>query len=154
LGQDAFGDFFDGDGEFGGFASDFGALVVLREAQREHLGFASLHAFGGGFEFGQHATLAQHEGEVLGFAAFEGDAVDGAGEIERDTVTVGGGAVFAGLVVGALFAQDVERLLDFGVGDGRVVTGDGERRQVRHGDFGVDLEGGRKGQRVIGDAFG
>ena len=74
FGQDAFSHFLDGDGEFGGLAGDFNALVVIRELELENLGFASLQAAGGFFEFRQHAALAEHEREVFGRIAmfFEG----------------------------------------------------------------------------------
>ncbi|KAG1243951.1 hypothetical protein G6F65_022087 [Rhizopus arrhizus] len=107
----------------------------------EDLGFASLQAASGFFEFRQHAALAEHEREVFGLAAFERHAVDGAGEVQRDAVAVLRGAAFTSFERGALLAQDVQGLLDFGVGDGGVKTGDGQGRQVRHDDFGSWVPG-------------
>src|SRR5690606_2404758 len=101
--QDRLGDFRDRDLELGGFAGHFLAAVFLGECQREGLGFTGLHAAHGGFELGQHAALAQNEGEFLGGAAIKCHTVDGADEIQRNAVVVLGLAAVARFVFGTLF---------------------------------------------------
>ena len=66
----------------------------------------------------EHLAFADHELEVLGLAALERLAVDLAFEVDRHAVAVLRGG-FAGRALGegaALLAQDVERLVDRGVG--------------------------------------
>src|SRR5690606_24090285 len=124
LGQDAFGHFTHGDRELGGLAGDFLAAVVLGEAERERLRVTRLQTGDGRFEFGEHATLTQHEGEVLGLAAFELFAIDAADEIKRDTIAFGGRTVFARLVGGALTTQDIDRTFDVGIAHFAGAAGD------------------------------
>src|SRR5690606_19816609 len=154
LRQHGLGHLLDGDLELGRFAGDFLAAVVGRELEREGGGVARLQAAHGGFELRQHAALAQHEGEVLGRAAVEGDAVDGAGEVERDAVVVLGGAIVAGLVDGPLLAQDVDGALYFGVADLHRAARDLQCGEIGRGDFGIYLEGGREAHVAFFDAFG
>src|SRR5690606_1778983 len=108
----------------------------------------------GGFELGQHAALTQHEGEVIRRAALERDAVDGTREIEGDAVIVLGGAAFARLVAGELHAQNVDGALNFGIANLDVAAGNLQRGQVGRGDFGIDLERGRKAHVSFFDPFG
>src|SRR5690606_21658326 len=154
LGQDAFGHFTHGDRELGGLAGDFLAAVVLGEAERERLRVTRLQTGDGRFEFGEHATLTQHEGEVLGLAAFELFAIDAADEIKRDTIAFGGRTVFARLVGGALTTQDIDRTFDVGIAHFAGAAGDFKCRQIGNVDFGIDLEGGRESELAVVNAFG
>ncbi len=152
------------DGEFGGLAGDFLAVIVLGEGQREGLALADLQAQRGLLELGQHAAFAQHEDEVLGLAAGELDAVDLAHEVDRHAVAILGcdfaaaiamlAGFAAGVVVDALLAQDVDGLVDLGVGDLGLRAGHLGGRQVTDLDFRVDLEGGVECHFVVRYAFG
>src|SRR5690606_15131654 len=93
------------------------------------------------------------EGEILGGTAFEGHAIDGAGEVKGDPVAALGGAVGGRLEDRALAAQDVDGLLHFGVAHLDGVAGDLQGRQVGQLDLGIDLEGGGKRHHAFFDAF-
>ena len=75
------------DGEFRGLALEV-LDVVLGEDDREGLRLAFGEPRQRRLEVGQHAALAQHDGEVLALAALEGRAVDLALEVDVDQVAV------------------------------------------------------------------
>ena len=127
-----------GDGENGGFAGNVFTVVVVGEFDFNVFAFAFFQAADAGFEFRQHLALAEYEGVVFGAAAFKGDAVDGAGKVDDDAVVVLRGALDA-VVAGALFAQDVDGFVHFGIahfGGGFFYF---QRGEVADFDFGIDF---------------
>ncbi|MPM67243.1 hypothetical protein SDC9_114164 [bioreactor metagenome] len=103
--------------EVSGLAGHFLAMVVLRESQRESLAFASLQTAHGVFEFLEHLAFADQELELFSLAASEGFAVDLAFKVHGHAVAVFGTGILGALSEGAaLLAQDVQRLVDGGVG--------------------------------------
>ncbi len=152
------------DGEFGSLAGHVLAVIVLGERQREGLALANLQAQCSLLELGQHAAFAQHEAEVVSLATGEFHAVDLANEVQGHAVAILGGhfrtavAVLAGfatgVVVHALLAQDVDGLVDFGIGDFGLGTGHFGASQVTQLDFRIDLEGCVEGHFVFAHAVG
>ncbi len=144
-------DFLDRDGELGRLAGQLLAVIVRRERQRESLGLARLHATGSVFEFLQHLAFAEHERKIIGLAAGELDAFNLAEEVQRDAVTGLRRTIRAavamlasltlGVVMNALLAQDVDGLVDLGVGDIGLGLLNLGRRQVPDLHLRVDLEG-------------
>ena len=139
--QHGFGYVAQGDGEYGGFAGHFFAVVVGREAYAHVFSFAFFHALDAGFKFGQHLALAENEGVVLCRAAFEGDAVDGAGKVDDYAVAVFGFALHA-VEAGTLTAQDVDGFFHFRFAHFAYHFFDFLVGQAAHGDFGEHFETG------------
>lgn len=138
-------------------------MIVFRESQWEGFRFADFQTDGGRFEFRQHAAFAQHEAVVVRFAAREFDVVDGTDEIDGDFIAVlraqvsTAVAVFAsfalGVVVHALFAQDIDGFIDFGFRHFSLDRFDLDRGQVADDDFRIHFEGGVEGQLAFGRLF-
>ncbi|GAO24221.1 hypothetical protein ALISP_4041 [Alicycliphilus sp. B1] len=153
LGQVGGLDLLDGDQEVGRLAGHVLAVVVLGESQREGLALARLHAAHGVLEFLEHLAFADQELEVLGLAALEGLAVDLAFEVHGHAVAVLGGSALGALGEGAaLLAQDVQGLVDGGLGHlGRelVHLGGG---QVADLHLGEHLEHGVEGHLALWSA--
>src|SRR6185369_6662461 len=81
------------------------AVVVVGELEGKALALAGRHAARRRLELGQHATLAQHEGESLRLAAFERLAVERAVEVHGQAIAVARRARRRD-EAGALLAQD------------------------------------------------
>ena len=144
-------DLLHGDHEVGLLAGHVLAVVVGRESQREGLALAGLHAAHGVLEFLEHLAFADQELEVLGLAALEGLAVDLAFEVDRHAVAFLGRGVLRALGEGAaLLAQDVQRLVDGGVGHFGAELLDFGRGQVADLHFGIDLEHRVESQLALG----
>ncbi|EWS63525.1 hypothetical protein Y695_03242 [Hydrogenophaga sp. T4] len=147
-------DLVDRDQKIGGLAGHVLAVVVLGKSQREGLGLTGLHAAHGVFKFLEHLAVADDELEAFGLAAFKGFAVDLAGEVDGDAVTVGCGLVLRALREGAaLLAQDVQRAVDGGVVHFGRDFFDFSGGQVFDLDFGIHLENGVKSQLAFGRFF-
>ena len=156
-------DLLERNGELSRLTGDVLAVVVLGECQGEFLRLALLQAQRGLFELGQHAAFAQHEAETFSLAAGKFHAVDRTHEIDRYAVAIlcnrcTAVAVLAGfaarVVVHALLAQDVEGLVDLGIGDFGLGAGQFCAGQIAELDFRIHLEGGVERDLVIGHAFG
>src|SRR5436190_200204 len=146
------------DGEVGFLAGDVLALVVGRELKGKGLRVAGLHAAHGVVELLEHLPFADHELEALGLAAVERNAVDGAGEIDRDAVAGRCTLARRALLEGApLLPEDVDRLVDRLLGDLGGDALDLRLREIAELDLGIDLEGRVEGDlalwgfRLLGD---
>src|SRR5690606_38423465 len=124
LGKNGFGYLIDSDLESRSSAGNCRSAVISRKLEQESLGLAGLEPTNRSFELGQHAARTQNKRKGLCRSAFERDAVDCADKIDRDAVVVLGGTIFARFVSGALFAQNIDRALNFGIANFDVATGD------------------------------
>ena len=132
-------------------------MVISREADFHVLGFAFLHADDAGFEFRQHLALAQHEREVLTRTASESFAVDLAGKVDDHAVGIGSGALDT-VEAGALLAQHVDGLVDFGVSNFAHGLFDFLAVKAAQGQLGVDFKGSAElefasGRIIVGSRF-
>src|SRR5690606_36242494 len=147
--KNPFSHFAHSNGEFRSLAGDFLAAVVFRECQGEGFFLACLHTRNSFFELRKHTALAQHEGETFSLAAFEFFTVDAADEIECNAIVFARFTAFTRLVNGALLTEDIDGPLSIGVSDFTSAARHGECREIRHFNFGVDLEGGGKCQLAL-----
>ena len=82
----------DGDFELYGLTGEILGVIVSRESQVKRLGFASLGAFNGIFEVGQHHVLAKHDRIILGFTTLERHAILLSQKVDHDPIFLGRGA--------------------------------------------------------------
>src|SRR5690606_25331038 len=106
----------DGNGELGGLAGQIEVLVILGEGRGDHALFAGLDTNQCFFEARNHATRAQHQLGALGRATGEDFTVDLADEIHVQLVVVLGCTLDV-LIAGVLLAQDVQHVVDVGIGN-------------------------------------
>ena len=94
----------------------FSAWIVGREGDVELLLVADLEADQLLFEAGDQLARAEHDRHAFAGAAFEGDAIDLADEVDHELVAVGGlvallGVLIAGLRLGELLQLILDRRL-------------------------------------------
>ena len=91
-------------------------------------------------EVGQHHAGTEHHRVVGGLAALELLAVLAAGEIDGQAIALGGRTA-GGNVGGALLAQHVDGLVDFGIGrPSSVARSTLAAGHIAERDLGIDLE--------------
>jgi len=129
-----------GDVEDCGLTGNVLAMVVLGEVHGHADGFAFLQAFHAILEVSQHLALTDHEREVFGRTAFENHAVDASLEVDDHAIAFGGRTLNV-VEAGTLLAQDVDGLVDLGIGHWRVRLFDLLAGQIAHHDFRINLEG-------------
>ena len=112
FGQHRLGNIVHGDGEHGGFAGYFFAVVILGEVHFHVFAFAFFQAQHARFKFRQHFAVAQQERIVFRRTAGKRLSVDFAFKVDNHAVAVLRGALHA-VIAGALFAQDFNGVVHF-----------------------------------------
>ena len=109
--------FFNGDHEVRRFTSDILAVVVGRKRQLEGLALTGLHAANCRVKLLEHLTITDDELKVVGLASGESFAINLAFKVDRHAIPFERGGVLRTLGKCApLFAQDVQRFVNCGVG--------------------------------------
>ena len=110
-------DFFNCHLETGGLAGQFGLGIRFWEGRGNRPFLAGLGAGQALFETGNEAASADHDRSVLALATVEFNPIHGAGEINGDTVTLGGSPVRDGFIGRRPGDQIGQALVNIGFSD-------------------------------------
>src|SRR5471030_60107 len=89
-------------------------MIIGGKSQFKRVLRPSRKSAGIGFELGQHLLFAQHENKIAGLSTDKLDTVDRARKIRSDAIAVCR-RPFDLMEMLALLAQDLQRLVDFGI---------------------------------------
>src|SRR5690606_9178143 len=125
--------------EFGGFASQFEILVVLREGRSNYALFAGLGPHQCIFKTRDHATRTQHQGSPLSRTTRKSLTLDLADEVDVQLVAILSSTLH-GFKARILLAQNVQHVVHIRLADFSLRALDRDALETGYLNFRIDLE--------------
>ena len=133
--------FLDIDGEFRGFSRQILGAVIIGEFQREFDVIARLAPHQVFLETGNEAAFAEHDREILGGAAVEGDIIQGAGKIDDELIAVFGRQRFGRRRIAFMASGELsDRLIQRFVVDRNLKALELQGRKIHGLEFGEQID--------------